>query len=256
MAVRSDRHQLIVELHDVAPPFERQIREQLTYLTRAGVHRVVLMVVPNWHGRFPIANCRSLIDLLHRQNDAGSEVVLHGIEHRSRGPLRGSAAARLRAALFASETAEFLTLECNEAYESLAEGIRTLQEIGLPRPVTFCAPGWLLAPDLAPVVGQVGIQRIAGMFFVRDLHAGASKWLPGTGYMGAHPLHETGVQILNRIVGGAGTIHPRISKAYLHPQSSDGNPAVKRVLDAIVNRIRSDDCEVTTYADADLLRSL
>src|SRR5437763_246282 len=55
------------------------------------------MVVPNWHGGNPIASHPPLIELLRAQVTGGSEVVLHGLEHRARGQLSGAWLDRRRA---------------------------------------------------------------------------------------------------------------------------------------------------------------
>lgn len=220
---------LIVSLHDVAPPFEHEIRSQLEALAAVGVHRCVLKVVPNWHGDHPLSSAPSLVELLQERCETGSELVLHGLEHRRQGPLRGPVHDRLRASLFAGDAAEFLTLAPDDALRSVRQGRELFAAAGLPAPTSFCAPGWLLAPDLRSALAEAGIRRVIGMFTVYDLETGCRRILPALGSMGAAPLHEAAIQLGNRIVRLAG-LRADIEKVYLHPQGGTERPDVRRVL--------------------------
>ncbi|HLJ68107.1 MAG TPA: DUF2334 domain-containing protein [Chloroflexota bacterium] len=230
--------QLIVSLHDVAPPFEATIRRQLAQLTGMGVDRAVLKVVPNWHGSHPLARSATLVALLRAQVESGSEIVLHGLEHRRRGSLRGPPPLRLRAALFAGDAPEFLTLSPAEAVDAVLEGRRMLEAAGLPDPTTFCAPGWLLATDVRRALPAAGIRQVAGMFALYDLSRGLRRLLPALGYMGADPAQEAGVSVLNRLLEVSVLPRAPAVKVYLHPQGA-GSAAEQRVMARVARLVRN-----------------
>ncbi len=240
---------LIVSLHDVAPPFEHEIRAQLEALAAMGVHRCVLKVVPNWHGRYPLDEAAGLAELLRAQVAGGSELVLHGYEHRPRGPMRGPALARLRGTLFAADAAEFLTLTASQASRVVVDGVETLARAGLPRPVYFCAPGWLLSAEGAEGLAAAGMRYIISMFSVRDLATGSSRWLPGFGYMGASPAHEAGVQLLNMAVRPVALARARVARVYLHPQRGSRASGMRRTLDVVRTMVQQEGWQVSTFAE-------
>lgn len=243
----SERKCLVVSLHDVAPPFEAEIRAQLEALTEIGVTRFVLKVVPNWHGEHPLPATPSLVHLLQEQQRTGSEVVWHGIEHRRQGPLRGPLPLRTRGALFAGDAAEFLTLTPQEAACALREGQVLFAQAQLPVPTAFCAPGWLLAPDLKDSLQAGGIRHLIGMFTVRELATARRLVLPATGYLGVAGWHELGMQwgngLVQLVLHGVG-----MRKVYLHPQGGTQSPVFRSVLERIAHSI-GQGWSPTTYGE-------
>ncbi len=243
------RQVLIVTLHDVAPPFEAEIRAQLEQLAAAGVRRCVLKVVPDWHGSHPISGSPSLIDLLCSQLAAGSQLVLHGLEHRPHGPLRGAFWNRLRGAVFARDAAEFLTFPPSEAARAVREGLELFEEAGLPRPSAFCAPGWLLAGDMYAAIARAGIRHVIGMFSVHDLWTSRRYWLPAVGSMGVSSGQEAGVQLLNGIVRRTVLHRAAAAKVYLHPQGGMRNPGVRQMIAEVAEMVDRGNWLPATYAE-------
>lgn len=248
---RSATRRVIVSLHDVAPPFEDAIRAQLALLAAIGVRRVALKVVPNWHGAYPLSGSPSLVALLHEQLAAGSQIILHGFEHQPYGsrPFRGPWLSRARARLFAANAAEFLTLSADEAADALQQGIATFERAGLPRPDTFCAPGWLHNPETAAALKREEFRYLIDMFVARDLWTGHSVWTPGMGYMGAGPGQERGVQILNGIVRQTALRATNVAKVYLHPQGDPTGAIVRQRLASLAEMIERDGWQPATYAE-------
>lgn len=234
---RRTPRQLVFALHDVAPPFERTIRTQLEALDRIGVYRRALYVVPNWHGQYPIDAAPSLLALLRDEMARGSQIVLHGGEHRPQGPRDGSIIQRARAMLFARDTAEYLTLRPEPALLQLKSSMALFLASGLPPATTFCAPGWLLAADLVPVLRAAGIRHLASMFAIHDLASGSRIVLPAVGHMGAGPLQERGIAMLNDIIRRGWLFRTSRALLYVHPQSGTG-PAAQRVLEGATQLIR------------------
>lgn len=254
MKQRQAIRQVIVSLHDVAPPFEDAIRKQLDLLAASGVRRVVLKVTPNWHGAHSLDDAPSLVELLRAQVAAGSQLVLHGYEHWSRPgrSFHGPWLMRVRARLFAADAAEFLTLAPDEAEAALRRGLDCFARLDLPRPTMFCPPGWLSDPAIETALRRVGIRYLVGMFSVRDVRSSWRLWTPGVGYMGASAGQETGVQILNGIVRHTAlraSSVTSVAKVYLHPQHDPTGALVRRRLAELERMLGQDGWQLATYAD-------
>jgi predicted deacetylase len=246
---RPTTRRVIVSLHDVAPPFEAAIRQQLALLGAIGVRRVVLKVVPNWHGAHPLPDAPGLVELLRTQVAAGSQLVLHGEEHQARGAFHGAWQCRLRARLFAVDTAEFLTLSAPAAEVALRRGLACFEECGFPRPSMFCAPGWLQNAEAEAALSQVGLRYLIGMFTVRDLRTHHYLWTPGVGYMGASRGQELGVNLLNGIVRWMTFPSAAIAKVYLHPQRDPVGAVVRQRLAELAELIERHGWRPSTYAE-------
>jgi hypothetical protein len=189
------------------------------------------------------------VDLLKSQVAAGSQLVLHGLEHRTRGRLRGRAWDQVRGMVFARNAAEFQALSPTEALLALEEGLDVLEQVGLPRPVAFCAPGWLLDAYAHTTVRRAGIRQVIGMFTVHDLIKGRTFRLPAIGYMGASPTQEAGVAILNSIVRRSILPYASAAKFYLHPQGDLRTPVQHRLIQEVAELVFSRGWLPTTYAD-------
>src|SRR6185437_1661955 len=134
MTQRQATRRVIVSLHDVAPPFADAIQVQLQMLAEIGVRRVSLMVVPNWHGAAPLDSSPGFVSLLQAQVAAGSQLILHGFEHRpaAHRPFAGPWLSRLRARLFAADAAECLTLSVDATVDALRCGVACFAQAELP----------------------------------------------------------------------------------------------------------------------------
>lgn len=243
----SRQKRLIVALHDVAPPFEQEVRHQLAELRSVGVTRVVLKVVPNWHGTCPVYRYPSFLALLREEADAGSEIALHGFDHRASDSLCGPVHLRLRARLFAGNAAEFLALSPIGSRLAVTRGVDLLAGCGLPRPVTFCAPGWLISRGAREHLRPAGIRLVTGMFSVHDLSLGRTYPLAGIGQMGAGPRQESGVALLNVLVVRVWLPGQHTARLYLHPQNT--GRASERVI-ALAGHLLRDGWRSATYREA------
>lgn len=251
MMPRCAQRRVIVSLHDVAPPFEAAIRQQIELLAEIGVRRLVLKVVPNWHGAYPLHDSPTFAALLRAQYQAGSQLVLHGLEHRPyrHRPFQGPWLSRLRARLFAADAAEFLTLSVDEAEAALQHGLACFEQAGLPRPTMFCAPGWLHNAEVETALRRVGLRYLIGMFTVRDVSARRRVLTPAVGYMGASAGQEMGVQVLNVIVRQSALRAASVAKVYLHPQRDPAGTIVRRRLAELATMIERGGWRPATYAE-------
>lgn len=243
--------QVVVSLHDVAPPFEAAIRTQIGLLASVGVRRLALKVTPDWHGASALHDAPSLVELLRAQVAAGSQLIMHGYTHQARAgsALQGPWLTRTRGRLFAVDAAECLTLSSEEAEEALRCGLAEFERAGLPRPTMFCAPGWLHNAATEAALRRTGFRYMIDMFLVRDLWTQRRIWTPAVGYMGAAPGQEMGVRALNVMIQRAALPSASVAKVYLHPQHDPAGPIVRHWLVALQRMIERDGWQPATYAE-------
>lgn len=240
---------LIVAVHDVAPSTLPQVSWLLARLDDAGVDRRVIKAIPAEPGRGDPAPFEELV---RGEAARGGEVVVHGWTHRAAASYRGSALDRLRARLFATDSAEFLALTPAEMRSQLDAGRAWLDRLGLA-PGGFCPPAWLAAPGLAAAARAVGFRYLLTLRGLRDLSAAPGTAtridLPATGYMGAGPAQEALLRL-----GGALLFRPLAAlleapavRVYLHPRRASSSPDCARVLREIERLARTH--RAGTYAE-------
>ena len=155
-----------VSIHDVSPAWEREVDVALEMAHAAGV-RPALLVVPDFHGRAPLAEHPRFIERLRALEADGHEIYLHGYYHRSRtwddpgtrDSRERGAAARLRH-LFAQKVvsaseAEFSDVSREEAIARLDAGERVLRDAGLTI-AGFVAPAWSMPSWVLELLGERG----------------------------------------------------------------------------------------------------
>lgn len=175
----------------------------------------------------------------------GSQIVLHGYTHRQCGAAHGSALTRVRGALFAGGSAEFLGLAPEEMARRVRRGVDALAAAGV-RADAFCAPAWLAAAGLRDALGRCGIRYEIGMEHVTDLERARTVALPSLGYLGADRLQEGALAALGAAIvaldGRLATVG-----AFLHPQRAKESGACARVLAWVERLARAR--RAVTYAD-------
>jgi predicted deacetylase len=157
------RAELLVSVHDVTPAHERSLDLLYHLLDEVGVRRYALLVVPNWHGAWPLAEFAAFTAELRQRVTAGAEIVLHGLRHDEVGQRR-TLAHRARTFGRTDREGEFASLEAPEAAARIDQGLAVLRAAGL-EPLGFVPPAWLARPALEPVV------RDAGLAFTEDTQA-------------------------------------------------------------------------------------
>jgi predicted deacetylase len=149
---------LLVAVHDVTPAHARRLDVLYHLLDQLGVRRYALLVVPNWHGAWPLADYPEFAAELRERatRGAGTEIVLHGWRHDEVG-LPRPVTHRLRTLGRTAREGEFASLPPVEAAARIARGIATLREVGL-EPLGFVPPAWLARPSLPQVVRDEGLK--------------------------------------------------------------------------------------------------
>jgi uncharacterized protein len=159
-----------VSIHDVSPAWSDEVELALEAAHAHGV-RPALLVVPDFHGRAPLAGNPAYGARLRALQADGHEIYLHGYYHRARtwdehasataapGEARSGIASRARY-LFAQRVvsggeAEFSDVSHEEALRRLDEGERVLRDAGLSIR-GFVAPAWSMPPWVLALLGQRG----------------------------------------------------------------------------------------------------
>ncbi|MGH7618019.1 MAG: DUF2334 domain-containing protein [Gemmatimonadaceae bacterium] len=147
---------LLVAIHDVSPAHDEAIRRIWGYCTSIGV-RPALLVVPNWHGEWPLEDYRVFVDWLRdcQANAEGAEIFLHGERHDELGATR-DLSAELRAFGRTDHEAEFLTLPYDAARKRIERGLRCLRRCKLS-PAGFVAPAWLAHPECSAALSDCDV---------------------------------------------------------------------------------------------------
>ena len=134
---------VLLSIHDVTPAWEPQVAE-LWQLCRARGATPALLVVPNWHGQFPLSAAPAYVDWIRARVNDGAEVLLHGERHDEVGLTRSWKDSQ-RAFGRTNREGEFLTLDHDAASERIGRGVKLFAELGL-RPIGFVPPAWLCKP--------------------------------------------------------------------------------------------------------------
>jgi uncharacterized protein len=150
---------LIVSLHDVTSSTFPKIERQLSDLSRIGVTRTSLLVIPHYHGREEMDKDSHLCDELKKYQERGHEIVLHGWKHLSK-EVKGQPndlSHWFYRNLYTANEAEFLSLD----YETASSLIRKGQEMFAQKnlnPKGFIAPAWLMNNQVERALKDLGFQ--------------------------------------------------------------------------------------------------
>jgi uncharacterized protein len=146
---------LLVSIHDVTPALAPRV-EALWALARQRGVTPALLVVPNWHGAWPLEQHPKFVRWVRARADEGAEVFLHGERHDEVG-LPRSLGDNWRAFNKTAREGEFLTLDGPAARERIERGLALFARLGL-RPVGFVPPAWLARDSCYGVAADAGLQ--------------------------------------------------------------------------------------------------
>jgi len=151
---------LLVSLHDVSPRHAQAVRRILSWLAERGVPPVQLLVVPDFHGKWPLSAYPDFCQELRAWNEIGHELVLHGYYHKEGEPdpsRRTGLGERFKRRFMTAGEGEFLSLDPTEADALLEKGLGMWYQAELgPSPRGFIPPAWLHRPDLDGVLWNRG----------------------------------------------------------------------------------------------------
>jgi uncharacterized protein len=222
---------LLVSIHDVTPALADGVA-RLWEICAARSVRPALLVVPDWHGRWPLEAHLPFVAWLRARAADGAEIVLHGERHDEVG-LPRSLGDTLRAWGRTAREGEFLTLDGPAARERIVRGRARLQALGL-EPVGFVPPAWLAREAGHRAVGGTGLG------FSEDDRAillfPSERWLPSpvvrwSARTGVRAWGSVAVARARWTLQGRAPL-PRIA---LHPQDL-GHPATAAALGPTLDR--------------------
>ncbi len=125
---------LLVSIHDVTPALEAGVLRLWETCAARGVSPA-LLVVPDWHGDWPLGRHPRFVRWLAERAAGGAEIVLHGERHTP---------------------GEFRALDRNAARTRIDRALRTLQSLGFD-PIGFVPPEWLAREDGHAAAEEAGL---------------------------------------------------------------------------------------------------
>jgi hypothetical protein len=156
------RH-FIICIHDVTPAWARETQIMLRELAPLAGRRLVMGVVPDWHGAWPLAAhpayCRLVME------NAG-QILLHGYSHqrpRGRGP----------ATWLTGGSDEMNGLDRDETLRIIERGQRVFTEVFGEPSRGFLAPAWQTGHVRA--ASTPGVDHVMGFF---SLEAASGRSVP------------------------------------------------------------------------------
>lgn len=142
-------------MHDVTPAHDERLETLYRLLDEFSIHNYGLLVVPNWHGDWPLERHPAFTIRLRERASRGAAILLHGLRHDEVGQPR-SLAHWARTVARTDHEGEFASLPPIEARARIDQGLAMLRRSGL-EPIGFVPPAWLAAPQLTHVVSEAGL---------------------------------------------------------------------------------------------------
>jgi uncharacterized protein len=210
---------LLVSIHDVTPAFESKVKKLWDLCFQSRVIPA-LLVVPDWHGQWPLERYPEFVGWIQARVMDGAELVLHGERHDEIGLPRGVSDA-WKAWGRTDREGEFLTLDEPAALHRIVRGLSRLRDLGL-EPAGFVPPAWLArgSGSLDRAVAAAGLAFTEDATSVHVFPSGEQVPSPVVRWSSRSPLRAWG----SAAVAAArwrlqrGSRWPRIA---LHPQDLD-----------------------------------
>ena len=197
---------LLVSIHDVTPALETGVLRLWEMCAARGLSPA-LLVVPDWHGEWPLERHPGFVRWLLERASDGAEIVLHGVRH-SQG--------------------EFREWGRMEVRERIGRGLRSLRAVGL-EPAGFVPPGWLAREDGHTAVGDAGLGFSEDDGAIRLFPAGRRVLSPAVRWSARTPARAWGSLAVarGRWLLQRRARYPRIAfhpQDYAHPRTARDLP--------------------------------
>lgn len=230
---------LLVSLHDVSPRHAASVRSIVGWLGRLGLPPAQLLVVPDFHGKWPLASHAGFCQEISDWARLGHELVLHGyfhLESPTSGMASGNLRSRFQRRFLTAGEGEFLSLDAKEAGVRLDRGLDMWAEACLsPRPTGFIPPAWLHRPDLDDALWERGFEWTENHqgFRFRD---GMRLPSPVITWASRDPLRRIGSRIY---CPSAVRLHKNadLLRIAIHPHDFD-HPSLVRSIERTLRRAR------------------
>lgn len=163
---------LAVSIHDVSPFTREAVTAVLAGLARAGVARVSLLVVPDYHHRGNITADPAFGAWLRELTAAGHEPVLHGYHHQRVRRPGESPRTRFFTRFYTADEGEFFDIGRDAARELLLRGRAEVARCAGAEPAGFIAPAWLLSPEGEAAARELGFAYTTRLESMIELASG------------------------------------------------------------------------------------
>jgi uncharacterized protein len=222
---------LLVSIHDATPGLADGVTRLWALCAERGV-RPALLVVPDWHGEWPLEAHPTFVAWLRARAAEGAVIVLHGERHDEVGLRRGPADA-VRAWGRTAREGEFLTLDGPAAGERIGRGLARLRALGL-EPVGFVPPAWLARDAGHRAAGAAGLAFSEDDRSIRLYPSGRRLPSPVVRWSARTPLRAMGSVAVAR-ARWALQQRARFPRLAFHPQDL-GHPATAAALGPTLDR--------------------
>ncbi len=152
-----------------------------------GIARGTLLVIPNFHGRYPLQRRQPIVRWLQALAQDGWEIALHGQEHLMPEPASLTLPQRLIAHHYTDHEGEFYLLSGEEARRRLARGLSILADECSLTPAGFVAPAWLLGRSTLQALEQLPFSFTTTLNQVYDLKNGRRRFAPVQAFSSRSP---------------------------------------------------------------------
>jgi predicted deacetylase len=207
---------LLLAVHDVSPVHERALRHIAGELERLGLHRYSMLVVPDYHGEWPLEEHPEFCRWLSGLAEGGVDIVLHGLTHIGT-PAGVFTWNGLRSLIFTRGEGEFLDLGRDEAERLILIGKRTLAGTVGIQAESFVAPAWLYSRGTLKALEDTGFILAENRWRIWSPSERITLLrVPVANYAGGGPLKRLlaslWVNLFGTLFAGAGTlrfaVHP------------------------------------------------
>jgi len=202
-----------------------------------GITKGTLLVVPNFHGQYPLQRRQPIVRWLQALARDGWEIALHGQEHLMPEPASLTLLQRLIAHHYTDHEGEFYLLSGEEARRRLAQGLSILVDECSLTPAGFVAPAWLLGRSTLPVLEQLPFSFTTTLNQVYDLKNGWRRFAPVQAFSSRSPGRRLASAISGWSAGYLWGGLPFVRVA-LHP-SDLASPLIIQTVRRLLRRLAS-----------------
>jgi uncharacterized protein len=191
-----------------------------------------LLVVPNWHGDWPLERYPDFMQWVRSRANEGAEVFLHGERHDEVGLSRGWR-DEWRAFGKTAREGEFLTLEAPAARERVERGLALFTRLGLT-PIGFVPPAWLARDSCVGVIGALGLSFFEDDATITNLTSRSRYHSPVVRWSARTPLRARGSVLVANARWRTQRTAP-YARIALHPSDLD-SPITTRSVEQSLDR--------------------
>ena len=229
---------LLLSIHDVSPAHEDRIARLIDLIERhAGPAQFAMLVVPDFHGDWPIARYPAFQRWLRGLAEAGVEMFLHGWSHRD-DAVHSSAGDRWKASVMTAGEGEFLGLDEAEARRRLRAGRALLEDVTGGPLAGFVAPAWLYGDGALAAIAAEGFALAEDHMRVwRPEDGQVLSWGPVITYASRTPARLASSLLVSKAATLAlGTL--RDLRLAVHPADADSPPLMAEIERALGAHLR------------------